>query len=110
MESKRARSSARGEEGREFARAVLHQTPADDVSMEPNPVLRRLKEQARAGVGSAEGYLPANVFNALMDRCHGKVADRVKMLGARPFDDLSDAELAARAEQVARRLRGDKEI
>jgi hypothetical protein len=103
----------RADEGRAFARAILVQTPADEITEDPesNPVLRRLKAQARAGVGHAEGLLPPQVFTSLMDRLWGKPLDRVSLRtpGAKQYDAMSNEELAARCDAVARRLRGDKE-
>ena len=100
--------SARTDAGRDFARAVLEQTAVDEVTEHPNPVVRRLQSQARAGVGSAEGYLPPSAFTHLMDRLYGKVIDRMKLIppASKEYQEMSDAELAARAEQLAVAIRG----
>jgi hypothetical protein len=121
----------RTEEGRETSRAILVQdeselevreiglTFAFGDSLPPvgsgrtevfdrhplalaNPVIRRLREQARAGVGSIPGSLPTQVWVHLMDRLFGKVVDRMKLLDPkRPYGDLTDAELAERARLTA---------
>jgi hypothetical protein len=46
-----------------------------------------------------------------MDRLWGKPLDRVSLRtpGAKQYDAMSNEELAARCDAVARRLRGDKE-
>jgi hypothetical protein len=102
------RGSRRTEAGREYARLILDQTVADEVTQHPNPVLRRLQEQARAGVSSMPGCLPPQVFIHLMDRLHGKVVDKVKLAvgGARAYDHYTNEELAARADALSRALRG----
>lgn len=109
-------SNRRTEEGREYARLILVQRDADlvsspdgvvvDASAIGNPVVRRLRQQAREGVGSQPGLLPPNVFIHLCDRLYGKVVDRVKLAlsGQRPFEALSDEELAERAALTARAL------
>lgn len=105
-------SNKRTDEGRAFARAVLLQDDVEmmviagapvDVAAGANPVLRRLREQARMGVGTQEGCLPPNVFVHLADRLYGKVMDRVKLAlgGKRPYEELTDAQLAERASLTA---------
>lgn len=117
-------SNKRTEEGREFARAVLLQDDADltagpafgdkefDTRATSNPVLRRLRSQARAGVGSADGLLPPNVFVHLCDRLYGKVLDRIRLgIGSkRPYSELSDAELAEKARLTATALEAAQHV
>jgi hypothetical protein len=100
--------TARTDAGREFARAVLEQTVRDEVTEHPNPVIRRLQQQARTGAGSAEGCLPPSLYTHLLDRLYGKVLDRVKFLApaSKEYEGMTDAELAARAEQLAVAIRG----
>ncbi len=94
-------------DGTILARDILEQGPGDLEAEDPNPVKQRLKVQARAGVGSQEGLLPAQVFVALCDRAYGKPVDRVKMTGAGPaYDGKSTDDLAKEAELIAKALRG----
>lgn len=104
---------ARGEKGRQFAEAVLLQNDSDNGPLGPdahitNPVLRRLREQARAGVGSQPGELPAAWAAHLADRAFGKESEKlaVQQTG-RPFEELTTEQLAARVERMQRELRGE---
>jgi hypothetical protein len=109
-------SSIKKLESEEFAKAVLIQKDSE-MQVQPDgevvdanpractdPFVRRLREQARAGVGGTEGLLPAATMKDLMDRAWGKVAERVKMTNNRPLEGMTDAELAERAETLRRAL------
>jgi hypothetical protein len=93
------------EQGRANARSVIEQLDSDDDRCITNPVVRKLREQLREGVGPSPNQMPAAAFNALMDRAYGKVIDRVKLgVGARPFEGESDEDLAARADALRRKF------
>ncbi len=92
-----------------LARDILEQGPGDLEAEDPNPVKQKLKEQARAGVGSQEGLLPAQVFVSLCDRAYGKPVDRIKMTtGNKAYEGKSTDDLAKEAELIAAALRGSK--
>ena len=96
-------------DGNILARDILEQGPGDLEAEDPNPVKQKLKEQARAGVGSQEGLLPAQVFVSLCDRAYGKPIDRVKMnVGGKAYDGKSTDDLAKEAELIAAALRENK--
>ncbi len=107
-------------EGQDYAHDILFQ---DDEHLEwnddhtkilkdhhplalTNPVYRKLRAQAREGVGNTEGKLPPNVLVALADRTWGKVVDRVKMekSRAKAYEGQTDEELGARAAALAKSL------
>jgi len=92
-----------------LARDILEQGPGDLEAPDPNPVKEKLKEQARKGVGSQEGLLPAQVFVSLCDRAYGKPVDRVKMnvRGSAYAGESTDA-LVKRGELIVAALRGTK--
>ncbi len=107
-------------EGQDYARDILVQDDEHLVMSEDgltvlkdnhplaltNPVYRRLRAQAREGVGNTEGKMPPNVLVALADRTWGKVVDRVKLekSRAKAYEGSTDAELAARAAALAEAL------
>lgn len=91
--------------GRDLARAVVEQNALSKGSEHPNPVVQRLMEQARAGVGSHEGLLPGAVFQHLLDRGYGKVVDRVKLSTNPSYDGEDTTALAERALRIAKILK-----
>ena len=97
----------RGEAGRKFAEAVLLQEEVlangePDDRWVTNPVLRRLREQARTGVGSQPGELPAAAFAHLADRAFGKESERLAVQAkGRPYEGLTREQIAARMDALA---------
>jgi hypothetical protein len=64
-------------------------------------------EEAAKKVRAAAAPMPAGVFNCIMTYRFGKPPQTVKVkgsLGAKPYEGLSDAELAARAADLATEL------
>ncbi len=96
-------------DGNILARDILEQGPGDIEAPDPNPVKEKLKQQARAGVGSQEGLLPAQVFVSLCDRAYGKPVDRVKMnVGGKAYDGKSREDLAKEAKVILEAIQGSK--
>lgn len=96
-------------EGAEWAKEILEQKWEEVDEVDPNPVRQRLKEQAREGVGNQPGQMPPPVFVHLMERAWGKVIDKVKMqTGGRPYESLSDEELAARLRALQSALKSEE--
>ena len=87
--------------GRSFALAIV----------EDEDFRAKLAAQAKEGVGSSPIQLPPTFAITLMYYAYGKPVDRVAVsaLGALPYQDESDEELAARADELARKLRGKRE-
>lgn len=96
-------------DGQKYARDILEQTAADLEAEDPNPVKERLKVQAREGVGTGVGQLPAPVFVHLCDRAYGKVVDRTKITVTSRHKGASVEELEERASKVAEALRAARE-
>jgi len=106
-------------EGQDYARDILAQDQSHLVlgadgtvtkDRHPralvDPVFRRLREQARQGLGNKDGALPPPAFVSLADRAWGKVIDKVKLQTstAKAFEGETDSELAARAAALATEL------
>lgn len=71
-----------------------------------NPVFRRLRSQARAGVGSEPDQLPSSTFASLCDRAWGKVKETLGIeVEDTTYRDLTDEQLRARAVELAQKLR-----
>lgn len=118
----RPRGSAdrRTVEGGSFARDVLMQDEKDlrrdeasgEVAYDRhpeairNPVLRRLRAQARLGLGNKDGMLPPSVFLSIADRSWGKVSDKILVQNdtAKAFAEETDEDLARRAAELAGEL------
>ncbi len=106
----------RTQEGEDYARLVLFQDVedivvertegGDEVIIDRNqkaledPVLRELRAQMRSGVGTMPGQLPPAVYNALMDRACGKVVERVKLGGGRPYAGETEEQLQERLDKL----------
>jgi hypothetical protein len=102
----------RGEKGRAYAETVLEQTETlangePDDSFVTNHVLRALRKQARAGVGSQPGELPAAAFAHLCDRAFGKESEKLAVRQpGKPFEALTTEQLAARMDKLSKSIRG----
>jgi hypothetical protein len=96
----------RGERGRQFADLVINQTEvkADgtpDDGFITNHVIRALRAQARAGVGTEPGMLPAAAFAHLMDRFAGKESEKLAVRQpGKPFEGKTSAEMATRLAEL----------
>jgi hypothetical protein len=86
--------------GRAFAQAIV----------EDEDFRKKLLGQAKEGVGSSPIQLPPTFAITLLYYAYGKPVDRVSVaaLGQLPYQDESDEELAARADELARKLRAEK--
>ena len=87
--------------GRAFAQAIV----------EDEDFREKLLAQAKEGVGSSPIQLPPTFAITLLYYAYGKPVDRVALgaLGELPYQDESDEELAARADELARKLREKRE-
>jgi hypothetical protein len=106
----------RGERGRQFADLVINQTEVQadgvtpDDSFITNHLVRKLREQARLGVGTAPDQLPAAAFAHLCDRAFGKESEKLAVRQpGKPFEDLTAEQLAVRLEKLTRQVRGEQE-
>lgn len=71
-----------------------------------NPVFRRLRSQARRGVGSEPDQLPSSTFASLCDRAWGKVKETLGIeVEDNTYKDLTDEQLRNRAAELAQKLR-----
>ena len=96
----------RNEIGQDMARKVLEQTELSGVAPDPNPVVQRWMEQARAGIGEKDGGLPAAFVIHLLDRAYGKVVDRVKLSTGKSYEGEDDSALLKRLETLKKALKG----
>jgi hypothetical protein len=103
-------------EGESYSKEILVQDEADLVRDDSghvmadkhpealsNPVFRRLRAQAREGLGNKDGMLPPASFVQIADRAWGKVVDRVKLQtkAAKAYEGETDEDLAKRAADLA---------
>lgn len=102
----------RGERGKLRALSIVEQTEtlpdgSPDDSFITDHVTRKLRQQLRAGVGTAEGQMPAAFLTHLFDRAYGKESEKLSVKSpTRPYEDMSAEDLAKRLEQAASRVRG----
>lgn len=101
----------RGERGKLRALTIVEQTESlpdgsPDDSFITDHVTRKLRQQMREGIGTAEGQMPAAFATHLFDRAYGKESEKLSVKNpTRPYEDMSAEDLAKRLEQAAARVR-----